>query len=80
MIATGLEVVMAMGNPWVFLDPSLPISIYTHTHWAWVRIFTGLALGMDMGTVSTDMGMDLKKKFFMGYTRYYTIIFQSSSD
>ena len=47
--------VMAMGNLWVFLNPSLPVSVCTHTHAQWVQIFTGLALGM-------DMGMDLKKK------------------
>jgi hypothetical protein len=49
-----------MGNPWVFFTLSLPVSICTRTHKAWVRVLTGFGLGTGiMGMEPTDMGMDL---------------------
>ena len=57
------------GNPWVFLTLSVPVSVSTHTHKAWVRVQTGLALGTDRGTVPMGVGTDL----FTYYLVYYII-------
>jgi hypothetical protein len=42
-------IVLDMGNPWVFLALSLPVSVNTRTHGPWVRVLTDLALGTGMG-------------------------------
>jgi hypothetical protein len=54
-----LDLVIDTGNPWVFLGVSVPISVCTHTHEAWVWVLTGLPLGTDMGTVPMGVGTDL---------------------
>jgi hypothetical protein len=54
-----LLVVIDMGNPWVVLGLSVPISVCTHTQEAWVWVLTGFPLGTDMGIVPMDVGTDL---------------------
>ena len=50
------RLVLDMGNPRVGFTLSLPISVHTRTHEAWVRIFTGLHLGTDKGMKPKGMG------------------------
>ena len=52
-------IVLDMGNPWVFLTLSLPVSVCTRTHVSWVRVLTGFPLGTDKGMQSAGMGMGL---------------------
>jgi hypothetical protein len=54
-----LYVVLDMGNPWVNITLSLPVSVCTHTHDTWVRICTGLSKDTDMGKLSKGTGTDL---------------------
>jgi hypothetical protein len=53
-----VPVVIDMGNPWVVMGLSVPISVCTHTPEVWVRVPTGFPLGTDMGIVPMDVGTD----------------------
>ena len=59
-----------MGNPRVGFTLSLPISVHTRTHEAWVQIFTGLHLGtMDKGTKPKGMGKEICEHSIERYTK-----------
>ena len=54
-----------MGNLWVFSTLSLPVSINTCTHDAWVQIWMGFPLGT---------GMDLHDRTYINLaTSYITV-------
>ena len=40
------SLVKDMGNPWVFFTLSVPVSVHTHTHDAWVQVYTGFNMGV----------------------------------
>ena len=71
--------VMGTGNPWVFFTLSVPVSVFTRTHRAWVRIGTDMLKDTDRGTIPMDKGIDFNRFLYTHYIRY-AIILQSSSD